>query len=323
MARYGRDGGYGDGFGGGQRRDSDRLGRERERDRFGGGRGGRGGPQLVERDRYEEHDYYQQPRESLPRRRESSADAYYPRRSGGGGERDFEFRERERGAGGRDIMFKERERPGETDIVFKEREERFGPPARRPRPPPPRYYEDEDLDTFDEGSNRGGQLISIKERHGPGHGSPRGPPRPGLLRRQSSLDTFDRKPLPRYGGPRRHEPETIFMPSRPAARQKSPPRYIDSHYYEEDDFFESGEFRGAFRERERSTTRVRAPSRPEPIHEYESSYQVEEEENEKPYPRKGKTKMPGRLVSRRAVIELGYPFDEEVRLARVSYPMMS
>ena len=323
MARYGRGGGggYGDDFGGGQRWDSDRPGRER--DRFGGGggggRGGHGG-QLAERDRYEEHDYYQ-PRESFPPRRESSADAYYNRRGGrgggGGGGGDFDFIERDRGGNERDFTFKERDRPGgERDFVFKEREERFGPPARRPRPPPQKYYEDDDLDTFDDGANRGGQLISIKEhRGGPGYGSPRGPPRPGLLRRQSSLDTFDRKPLPRYGGPRRLEPETIVMPSRPAARQRSPPRYIDREYYEEDDFFEGGEFRGAFRERERSVTRKRAPSRPEPISEYESSYQVEEEEFEKPYPRKGKTKMPGRLVSKRAIIELGYPFDEEVCLS--------
>ena len=306
MARYGRDGGYDDFRG-------DRHDRRFE--------GGRGGPQLVERDRYEEHDYYQ-PRNNLPRRRESSADAFYNRR--GGGERDFEFRERERerGGGERDVTFKERDRPGgQRDFVFKEREERFGPPARRPKPPPQRYYEDdEDLDTFDEGSNRAGQLISIKERRGPANNSPRGPPRPGLLRRQSSLDTFDRKPLPRYGGPRRQEPETIVMPSRPAARNRSPPRYVDREYYEEDDFFEGGQFKGTFRERERSVTRRRAPSRPEPppsINEYESSYQVEEEEFEKPYPRKGKTRMPGRLVSKRAIIELGYPFDEEVRSRRL------
>jgi hypothetical protein len=32
------------------------------------------------------------------------------------------------------------------------------------------------------------------------------------------------------------------------------------------------------------------------------------------YPKKGKTRIPVRLVSKRALIDIGYPFTEEVRL---------
>ena len=42
------------------------------------------------------------------------------------------------------------------------------------------------------------------------------------------------------------------------------------------------------------------------------SFEIEEDEIEKPYPRKGKTKMPAKLVNKRAIIELGYPFEQEV-----------
>jgi hypothetical protein len=31
------------------------------------------------------------------------------------------------------------------------------------------------------------------------------------------------------------------------------------------------------------------------------------------FPKRGKTRMPARLVSKRAIIDLGYPFEEEVR----------
>lgn len=40
-------------------------------------------------------------------------------------------------------------------------------------------------------------------------------------------------------------------------------------------------------------------------------FKIEEDEPEKPYPRKGKTKMPTKLVNKRAIIELGYPFEQE------------
>ena len=95
-------------------------------------------------------------------------------------------------------------------------------------------------------------------------------------------------------------------------RRPSPPRYVEKDYQERDLFEEN--YYGGYRERERSTVRRRGNSDVEFQEEFkeEESYDVEEEEIEKPYPRKGKTRMPRRLVNKRAIIELGYPFDEEV-----------
>lgn len=121
------------------------------------------------------------------------------------------------------------------------------------------------------------------------------------------MDTFDRKPLPRYGARSRPPPETIVMPAG-GRRRPSPPRYVEKDY-EERNLFEE-DYHGGYRERERSTVRRRGNSDVE--FREEESYDVEEEEIEKPYPRKGKTRMPRRLVNKRAIIELGYPFDEEV-----------
>ena len=106
--------------------------------------------------------------------------------------------------------------------------------------------------------------------------------------------------MPRYGDKVREE--VIAIPSGP--RRRSPPRYYDE--YEEDiriadpDRYGDEEFRGY---REREISRVRRPER--------EGY-VEEEIIEKDeFPKRGKTKMPMRLVNRRAIIQLGYPFEEE------------
>lgn len=277
MSRYGgepRYGGYERGGGVPERWNPERFERERvDRSR---------GPALVERDRYEEHDFFQ-PRPARtaggPHIRERSAEGYY----------------------GRPGM----DRFAEKDVYF--RQERYGPPARRPRA---RYYEEEDFDSFEEEPSRG-QMVSFEKREDYRPSSRRAPPRPGLLRRQSSLDTFDRKPLPRYGAPLRPPPETIVMPAG-GRRRPSPPRYVERGY-EERDLFEE-DYHGGYRERERSTVRRKGNSDVEFREEFreEESYDVEDEEVEKPYPRKGKTKMPKRLVNKRAIIELGYPFDEEV-----------
>lgn len=272
MSRHGGEPRYGDYERGGGRWDPERFERERaQRSR---------GPELVERDRYEEQDFFQ------PR----------PPRAGGGP------RVRERSADG------SYGRPGmdrfeEKDVYISE--ERYGPPARRPRGGPGRYYE-EDFDSFDEEPSRG-QVVPFDSRQDYRPSPRRAPPRPGLLRRQSSLDTFDRKPLPRYGARSRPPPETIVMPAG-GRRRPSPPRYVEKDY-EERNLFEE-DYHGGYRERERSTVRRRGNSDVE--FREEESYDVEEEEIEKPYPRKGKTRMPRRLVNKRAIIELGYPFDEEV-----------
>jgi hypothetical protein len=74
-----------------------------------------------------------------------------------------------------------------------------------------------------------------------------------------------------------------------------------------------------FREyREREWVRKRRNSSPSPdrrtvkeeIYEKEEIREVKEE---KPYPRRGKTRMPKRLVHTKVLYDLGYPYYEEVR----------
>ena len=291
MSRHGDDrrsyaGGYDRGGGGGERWDPERF--TRERDRAERSRG----PMLAERDVYEERDIFQPrpPRGSA--RRETSADGFYQGGGGGRGQQYFE----------------------EKDIF--RQEERFGPPARRARPPPARYY-DEEVDSFDGSPSRGQMVpfesrrksINIEKNYTPP--PRRAPPRPTIIRRQSSLDTFDRKPLPRYGVPMREPPETIVIPAR-SRRRISPPRF-EERVYEEDirvaepDYYGDEDFRG-YREREVSTVRRRRANSELP----EFKEEVLEVKEEEPFPRRGKTKMPKRLVNKMAIIELGYPFEEEV-----------
>lgn len=123
---------------GGGRWDPERFARERER------AARARGPALVERDRYEEHDYYQSPRESQQsvggRRRESSADGFHGRDSGRDSGRGAPFR------------FEEKDK-----YIF---EENYGPPARRRESV--RYHE-EDIDTFDDGSTHG-PIVPYEQR---------------------------------------------------------------------------------------------------------------------------------------------------------------
>ena len=250
----------------------------------------------AERDRYEERDRFES-RLSPPssgRRRESSADEF------------IYSRETERGPN----RYEEKDR-----FVFEEKE-RYGPPARRPRAGPGRFYEEE-FDTVDSSPSHG-QMVPFERRRESiiaernfTPPSRRAPPRPTFIRRQSSLDTFDRKPMPRYGDRLREPPEVIAVPV--GARRRSPPRYIERDFEEikiaEPDYYGDEEFRG-YKEREVSTVRTRRDRGEVELREQEE-FEVEEEP-EKDAPRRGKTRMPMRLVNKRAVIELGYPFEEEV-----------
>lgn len=286
---------------GGERWDPERFTRERER------AARARGPALVERDRYEEHDYYEPPprdgRASLgSRRRENSADGFYGRESG-------------RGPPSRVV---------EKDKFVLEEEE-YGPPARRRESA--RYHED--IDTFDGSPARAGPMVPFDNRRrsvNKDFGPPprRAPPRPGIIRRQSSLDTFDRRPLPRYGDrfvdpPPPGPTETIVVPV--SARRRSPPRYVERDYEETralgPERFGDEEFRG-YREREVSIARRRRADSEAAFVEKDTfverdTFEIEDDEREKPYPRKGKTRMPARLVNKTAIIELGYPFEQEVR----------
>ncbi|EAW14010.1 uncharacterized protein ACLA_070420 [Aspergillus clavatus NRRL 1] len=173
--------------------------------------------------------------------------------------------------------------------------DRYGPPARRSD----RLYEDDHL------IHTSGPLVAYDRPRGE---SP--PPRPRLLRRQSSLDTFDRIPSRKldefyYHGhlPPRDAPAPSIPRRRPSRRHKETDYYEDIRIAEPD-YYGDEEFRG-FRERDRyaghprrSSGRVREEL-------------VEEIAYEKPYPRKGKTRMPRRLVHTHAIRKLGYPYQEE------------
>lgn len=156
--------------------------------------------------------------------------------------------------------------------------------------------------------------------------------RPGLLRRQSSLDTFDRKPFfPReeYGPPARRDyrpmPEAFAPAPVPLGRSRAlgpPRRYVERDFEEirvaEPDYYGDEEYRPfpeRIREREVIRTRRRSRSRESHVRSTSSgssasgttSVSVRPE-----FPKRGKTRMPARLVSIKAVIDLGYPYEQEV-----------
>ncbi|KAL4743885.1 hypothetical protein BDV11DRAFT_177639 [Aspergillus similis] len=139
--------------------------------------------------------------------------------------------------------------------------DRYGPPARRPS----RHYDDDHL-------RHGGALVRVDRRHAE---SP--PPRPRMLRRQSSLDTYDRLPSRKideyYHGYFRRD-----APSPPPLRRRT-----------RRDEFET----------------IQVPARESWYRETETVKDV------RPYPRKGKTRMPQNLVNTRAIREFGYPYERE------------
>ncbi|KAJ6013925.1 hypothetical protein N7540_008516 [Penicillium herquei] len=167
-------------------------------------------------------------------------------------------------------------------------EDRYGPPARAPG----RYYEDDHL------VQPSGPLVAHDRRRRRDDSPSFAPPR--LIRRQSSLDTFDRIPK------RKMEPAPR-MPRVPHPPRPQPPpgRYREHEVYEdiriaEPDYYGDEEFR-EFEERE--TTRRRSSRR--------SSSAARRRHEEKPYPRKGKTRIPSKFVHIHAILDLGYPFKEE------------
>ena len=272
---------------GGQRWDSERFAAERDRARFGSG----------ERERLEERDTRITRGGSGGRTRERSVDEIYERR----GPRGVEDDRYERRTYYDDEPRFERERPvgRERSITIeKEREREVYSPS------PPR----------------------------------RAPARPAFLRRQSSLDTFDRKPLTRfvereeYATPPRYREEIRPPPLTPIPLPRSrglpPPRRYERDYEEieiaEPDYYGDDQYRGypeRVREREIIRTKRRSRSRESRgSRSHKSSVRsasssssdttVVSVRNE--FPKKGKTRMPARLVNKRAIIDLGYPFEEEV-----------
>ena len=99
----------------------------------------------------------------------------------------------------------------------------------------------------------------------------------------------------------------------PRKDRHSPPRYQDRDTYEDirisdQDRYGDENFHG-WKEREIETIRRRRRSSSPKIKERDVIH--EETLEEKPYPRRGKTKMSARLVNKRAIIDMGYPFEED------------
>jgi hypothetical protein len=142
----------------------------------------------------------------------------------------------------------------------------------------------------------------------------RRPSRPTIIRRQSSLDTFDRRPLPRYGDEYRL-PSDVPVPL-PIRRPRSPPRRYRDNYEEisyrdlpsrgrEYDEYRDIRIKRERRSRSRAAASVRSSS--------SSSSSFEEITAPEPpkIGKRGKTRMPKRLVHKKVIVEMGLPFEEE------------
>lgn len=249
------------------------------------------------------------------------------RRGGPPSEHDhFRFEEHDRfGRGGRrDIEIDDRFDRRGSQVSERERfreEERFGPP-RRSRPD----FLDEP--TASEIANRAlapYRRKSIVERDF--EPPSRRPARPQYIRRQSSLDTFDRKPFPRYGDLEREEwrPPTnvpIPLPIRERERERPSRRFEEFEEIRYKDVEPREEFREIEVRREKSTQR-RSRSRKAKSTKSSKSVRSSSSSSSSSFQevspvrepgKKGKTRMPKRLVKKQAVIEMGYPFEEEVRI---------
>ncbi|KAF7561640.1 hypothetical protein G7046_g2506 [Stylonectria norvegica] len=189
-----------------------------------------------------------------------------------------------------------------------------------------------------------------RERDFPRRGSPPARRRPAFLRRQSSLDTFDRRPQAIF-----HEREEYPVPVRredlrrddfrappytpiplPKARGLPPPgRYPDQGFYDDikgpgserfggpDDF---NPYPERIREREvvksrrrRDTSRDSFSTRTRSHRSSSVASSLSSSSSSSSggttvrdeYPKKGKTRIPEKLVSQKALIDLGYPYVQE------------
>lgn len=238
------------------------------------------------------------------------------------------------------VTERERESPRRTDIRIEERdvrrgpgrryderdleifeEERYGPPARIPRRSDRELFGDEDPRDIAERQMAPYRRQTIIERDveiekGSGSRSDR----PILLRRQSSLNTFDRAPA-------RREYEEHRMPVGvpiPLPRVRSPSRTRRFEEYEDIRYrdYSPHDYRDVeiMRERRGIRRRGRAKSDLRSVSARSSSTESFEEisRHGSPSPKrevgkKGRTRMPKRLVRKEAIDQLGYPYEEEVR----------
>ncbi|KAI5266815.1 hypothetical protein E4T47_08203 [Aureobasidium subglaciale] len=249
------------------------------------------------------------------------------------------------------FRFTEHDRPGRQDIRIEERIDRGPPPRRerndfaedsygpaaRPRRSDRELFGDRDPRELADLQLAPYRRKSIVERDDFDFRETRNAPRPGgLQRRQSSLDTFDRRPL------RRHEHDDYRIPPGvpiPLPRRRSPSRGPPGRYYEEEyedvrhrDYSPQDSYRDVEimreksvhrrrvnRDRARSDARSSTTKRSSRTTRSSSSSSqssfTEVSRHSSPSPakvgKKGKTRMPKRLVRKEAIINLGYPFEEE------------
>ncbi|KGY15940.1 hypothetical protein PABG_11190 [Paracoccidioides brasiliensis Pb03] len=250
----------------------------------------------------------------MPRYRDSSSSSSSSsgRGEGGGGRWDANrfFRERDERQESqtrerRTTQVVDRPPPEERrrrniDDILQAAHERYGPPARRAD----RTYNDDHL------IPSSGALIPYQEREQ----RDRSPViRPRLLRRQSSLDTFDRAASRRvhdayesedYGPP--VTPIPIVVPR----RRRTPPVYEKTDLTEirvaEPDYYGDEVFR-TIRSRDRSVT-----PRPRGRSVVTVPREVEVREiRPASAPRRGMTRVPKHIVHPRAIIDSGYTYEEE------------
>lgn len=193
-----------------------------------------------------------------------------------------------------------------------------GPRSSRER----RFFEEDDY--YDPRATGGAMVPYRPERPA----RPTAPPRPAMIRRQSSVDRFDfdRRRDSRYYDDYRAPPPP---PPRDSRTSRYDIRIYDDVKVQDPDYYGDDGFR-EYREREWVRSRTRndspspnrhAPSRASrsdfvdaaPLEEYETKIE-KTKIVEKPYPRRGKTRMPKRLVHTKVLYDLGYPFYEEVSL---------
>ncbi|KAF4973519.1 hypothetical protein FSARC_216 [Fusarium sarcochroum] len=211
---------------------------------------------------------------------------------------------------------------------------RYQPQRERERDMPPPWARRTDV------------LERERERDHPRRESP--PRRPGFLRRQSSLDTYDRRPRffqdrEEYPPPARREdvrprddyrpPPYMPIPLPKSRGLPAPRRYGDESHDDikvaEPDYYGDEEYRSyPERVREKEYTRSRnrrgrsRESRSTRTRSVRSSSYGSRSSSKSSsssggttvkseYPKKGKTRIPAKLVSKRALIDLGYPFFEE------------
>ena len=128
------------------------------------------------------------------------------------------------------------------------------------------------------------------------------PQRPGMLRRQSSWDYHDRKPSRRYDDyPAPREPVRRYEREYDDVQIQEPGRFGD-------DGFREYKEREWITRRRRNSSGSRSRSRDRGGFREEIREEIREE---KPYPRRGKTRMPKRLVHTKVLYDLGYPYYEE------------